>query len=220
MNGLKAIEDLNLSIFVPNVCSSIIINKFISSEGRIHKEKIDTGDLDEDEQERFINAGRFLKFLGDRVTLSNKRNIQEIESEIESLAAISKKDSALALVSEVNAIAGDNVLGKLKALAIDLDIPIVALKTLPMECTNRPDKRSKLKDLNDADRMYADRVIFVYDDSYYNWQSQWSGLAEIIVAKNIAGSVGSFRLANQSDYCSFFNLVDENIIPSASNPTS
>jgi len=209
MSGLKVIEDLNLSIFAPNLCSRLIINKLISAEGRIHREKIDTGDLDEDEKDRIVNVGRFLYSLGDRVTLSNKRNIQDIESEIESFAASSKKDRALVLVSEVNAIEGGDVLGHLKALALKLNIPIVALKTLPIECTKRPDKRSKITDLNDADRMHADKVIFVYDDGYYNCESQWKGRAEIIVAKNIAGSVGLFFLAHQPDYCSFFNLLDE-----------
>lgn len=209
MSGLKVIEDLNLSIFAPNLSSRLIVNKFMSAEGRIHREKIETGDLNEDEQERIVNAGRFLYSLGDRVTLSNKRNIKDIGSEIESFAASSKKDRAVVLVSEVNAIDGGNVLGDLKALALKLNIPIVALKTLPMECTKRPDKRSKITDLNDADRMHADRVVFVYDDGYYNWESPWKGRAEIIVAKNIAGSVGSFYLAHQPDYCSFFNLLDE-----------
>lgn len=205
MNWLKLREDNSALLVNCNISNEIIIKKLWSAEGRLEVKKVETGLLDDDEQDRMMSASRYLDAIDKRLLLTNVNHIDSIISEIQKL----DEQRVMVVISEVDAVKGDDILDKLQRLAIKKNIAIVVVKSLAKEGSLRPDKRSKLMDLPDNERIYVDKVLFVYDDGYYNPQSPYAGRAEIIVAKNNFGPTGSIFLAHQPDYCSFFNILKE-----------
>jgi replicative DNA helicase len=96
----------------------------------------------------------------------------------------------------------------LKALAKELEIPIIALSQLSRACEARPNKRPMLSDLRESGAIEqdADIVLMCYRDEYYNPSSPDAGTAEIITAKNRQGSTGMARLAYIANQTRFESL--------------
>lgn len=101
----------------------------------------------------------------------------------------------------------------LKALAKELDIPVVALSQLNRKLEERKDRRPKLSDLRESGALEqdADIVIFIYRDDVYNQYegNPNKGIAEILLSKHRNGQTGVARLAFLSEYTRFDNLANE-----------
>ena len=114
----------------------------------------------------------------------------------------------------------------LKALAKDLNVPVIALSQLSRQVENREDKKPQLSDLRESGSIEqdADMVMFIYRESYYlsrlepregteehfKWQEQMDqvkGLAEIIIGKQRHGPIGTVKLAFNEDITKFGNLA-------------
>ncbi len=98
----------------------------------------------------------------------------------------------------------------LKALAIEIDVPIVLLSQLNREVENRVDKRPNIADLRESGALEqdADIVLLLYRDSYYTKDTS-DNTAEINIAKNRSGSTGVVKLSFQGKYTRFENLFTE-----------
>lgn len=95
----------------------------------------------------------------------------------------------------------------LKAMARELDVPVIALSQLSRACEQRPDHHPLLSDLRESGAIEqdADVVMFLYRDEYYNKDTEKKGITEIIIAKQRNGPVGSFELVWLNDYTKFAN---------------
>ena len=96
----------------------------------------------------------------------------------------------------------------LKRMARELDVPVVALSQLSRAVEQRPDHRPMLSDLRESGAIEqdADVVMFLYRDEYYNKESELKGTAEVIIAKQRNGPIGTVTLAWLPQYTKFANI--------------
>jgi replicative DNA helicase len=96
----------------------------------------------------------------------------------------------------------------LKNLARELEVPILAVSQLNRNLESREDKRPRLGDLRESGSLEqdADIVMFIYRDEYYNEGSDERGIAEVVVAKHRAGSVGTVKMTFMPEFTKFSDL--------------
>jgi replicative DNA helicase len=99
----------------------------------------------------------------------------------------------------------------LKALAKELDIPVVALSQLNRKVEERGDKTPMLSDLRESGAIEqdADLIVFLYREEHYEPETTLKGIADVIIGKQRNGPVGKFKLTFLAEFTRFENLVAE-----------
>jgi len=210
--------------------------RILSEASEVPSEQIRRGDMTEAEFRRFVEAAKSLEacplFIDDTPALpisqlaARARRLKRehgldvlIVDYLQLVRPASAKDSRVNEVSEITQ--------GLKAIAKELDIPVIALSQLSRQVENREDKRPQLSDLRESGSIEqdADVVMFVFREEYYKerekpgdheleamakWQEEMErlhGRAEVVIGKQRHGPIGTVELSFEGRFTRFGNLV-------------
>lgn len=214
-------------IFSLEMTSSELIEKFVSSKGSINMKDLKTGEAvcNEEISSSLIAAVGHIK--DSRINICDKGGITLNEVRAISLGIKRKEGLNLLVIDYIQLMGGDgynreNEISKisrgLKALAKELEVPIIALSQLSRKCEERPNKRPMNSDLRESGSLEqdADIIHHLYRDEMYDPNSQYAGISEIITGKFRGGEVGTDYVNWQGRYSRFRNL-DYNSLPSNEN---
>ncbi len=189
--------------------------RMIGSVGRLDQHKLRTGRLGPDDWDRLSTA---LGLLNDAPILIDETpalNAIEVRSRAR---RIMKQRGGIGLVivdylqlmqstsqGENRATEISEISRSMKALAKELQVPVVALSQLNRSLEQRPNKRPVMSDLRESGAIEqdADVILFIYRDEVYNPESQDKGTAEIIIGKQRNGPIGTVRLTFIGEYTRF-----------------
>ena len=215
LRGKKAV-----AVFSMEMSSSQLAFRLISSLGRINQQNLRTGDLEEEEWPRVTSAITMLSdakiFIDDTPALS--------PGDLRSKARRLKREHDVGLIvidylqlmqvpgsKENRATEISEISRSLKALAKELNVPVVALSQLNRSLEQRVDKRPMMSDLRESGAIEqdADLIMFIYRDDYYNKESPDRGLAEIIISKQRNGPTGMVKLTFLGQFTKFENHASD-----------
>jgi len=209
-----------VAVFSMEMSASQLAFRLISSLGRINQQHLRTGDIQEEEWPRVTSAITLLSdakiFIDDTPSLS--------PAELRARARRLKREHDLGLIvidylqlmqvpgnKENRATEISEISRSLKALAKELNVPVIALSQLNRSLEQRTDKRPVMADLRESGAIEqdADVILFIYRDEYYNPESADKGRAEVIIGKQRNGPTGTLKLTFLGQYTKFENFAAE-----------
>ena len=208
-----------VAFFSLEMSKSQLMQRILCSETCLDAQKVRIGDLPPDDWDRLINmAGSISKsplYIDDTAGIQ----INELRSKARRLKAQHGLDliiiDYLQLMQGSGKISGDNrqaeiaeISRALKALARELNVPIIALSQLSRSVENRQIKRPMLSDLRESGSLEqdADIVMFLYREDYYDKETKDKNITEVIVAKHRNGPVDTVKLFFKKEFTRFDNL--------------
>ena len=211
-------ENMCTAIFSLEMSKEQLVNRLFSLESRVDAQALRTGNLsDADWAKRVEGAG----IIGDSELIIDDTpgiSISEMRSKCRKYKL--EHDLKLIIIDYLQLMSGSgrstdsrqqeisDISRSLKALARELNVPVLALSQLSRAVEQRPDHRPMLSDLRESGAIEqdADVVMFIYRDDYYNKDTELKGISEIIIAKQRNGPIGTVNLAWLPEYTKFANL--------------
>ncbi len=209
-----------VAVFSMEMPGEALAMRMMASLGRIDQHRVRTGRLEEDEWPRLTGAVSMLSgaplHIDDTAALTPtelRARSRRLKRELGDLGLI-----VVDYLQLMQAPGGENrtneislISRSLKALAKELNVPVIALSQLNRNLEQRPNKRPVMSDLRESGSIEqdADLVVFIYRDEVYNEDSSDKGMAEIIIGKQRNGPTGVVRLAFLGQYTKFENFIDD-----------
>ena len=207
-----------VAIFSMEMPGESLALRMMSSLGHIDQHKIRTGKLEDDDWPRLTSAVSLLDtaplFIDDTPALTPmemRARARRLKREhdiglivIDYLQLMTTGKSSENRTNEISEISRN-----LKALAKELDVPVIALSQLNRSLEQRSDRRPVMSDLRESGAIEqdADVIIFIYRDEVYNEESPHKGLAEIIIGKQRNGPIGTRLLTFRGQFTRFENYA-------------
>ena len=210
-------KGLTVAIFSLEMSKEQLVNRMLSMESSVDAQKLRTGQMSDQEWEKLIESagviGKSSLIIDDTpgigiAELRSKCRKYKLEHNLsiimidylQLMTGNGKTESRQQEISEISR--------SLKAVARELSVPVIAFSQLSRAVEQRPDHRPILSDLRESGAIEqdADVVMFIYRDDYYNHDSEKKGIAEIIIAKQRNGPIGTIELAWLPEYQRFMNL--------------
>lgn len=210
-------QNKTVAIFSLEMSKEQLVNRMFSLESNVDAQHLRTGQLNDEEWEKLIESagiiGRSNLFIDDtpgitiaelrtkcrKLSLENNLSMIIIDY-LQLMSGSGRSESRQQEISEISR--------SLKGLARELNVPVLALSQLSRAVEQRPDKRPMMSDLRESGAIEqdADIIMFIYRDDYYNHDTDRKDIAEIIIAKQRSGAIGTVELAWLPKYTKFANL--------------
>ena len=210
-------ENMSTAIFSLEMSKEQLVNRLFSLESRVDAQVLRSGNLNDSDWEKLIEGadviGKSNLIIDDTPGIS----ISELRSKCRKYKL--EHDLKLIIIDYLQLMSGNgkndsrqqeisDISRSLKGLARELNVPVIALSQLSRAVEQRPDHRPMLSDLRESGAIEqdADVVMFIYRDDYYNKDSDMKNIAEIILAKQRNGPIGTINLVWLPQYTKFANM--------------
>lgn len=210
-------------VFSMEMPSEALVMRMLSSLGRIDQHKVRTGKLSNEDWPRITSAVSILSeaqlFVDDTPSMSpaeltaRSRRLARahgghlgliVVDYLQLMQVHGFKEGRVAEITEISRA--------LKAMAKELNVPVLALSQLNRSLEQRQDKRPQMSDLRESGAIEqdADLILFIYRDEVYNENSTKKGIAEVIIAKHRNGPIGKIELTFLGQFTKFENFITAN----------
>ncbi|WP_313187146.1 replicative DNA helicase [Lacrimispora sp.] len=214
-------KGLPCMVFSLEMSKEQLVNRMLAMESNVDSQKLRTGTLSDSDWDAVVEGigviGNSKLIIDDTPGIS----IGELRSKCRKM----KLEYGLSVViidylqlMSGSGKGGDNrqqeiseISRSLKALAREMNAPVIALSQLSRACETRPDHRPMLSDLRESGAIEqdADVVMFLYRDDYYNKDTDMPNIAEVIIAKQRNGPIGTINLVWRPEYTKFANMAKQ-----------
>ncbi|MCS6997199.1 MAG: replicative DNA helicase [Casimicrobiaceae bacterium] len=213
-------QGLPVAVFSMEMSALQLAMRMIGSVGRLDQHKLRTGRLSDSDWGRFTDALSVLEQCPIYIDETASLNPFELRARARRLA---RQVGGLGLIiidylqlmsaaslGENRATELSEISRSLKALAKELNVPVVALSQLNRALEQRPNKRPVMSDLRESGAIEqdADLILFIYRDEVYYEDSPFKGMAEIIIGKQRNGPIGTVTLTFLGEFTRFENYAD------------
>ena len=205
------------AIFSLEMSKNQLVNRILAMNSRVDSQSIRSGDLNDDDWAKLMDSARTIGESGLIIDDTPGISITELRSKCRKFKL--EHNLGLVIIDYLQLMSGgkkaesrqqeiSEISRSLKALAREINCPVIALSQLSRAVEQRPDKRPMLSDLRESGAIEqdADVVMFIYRDDYYNRDSEEAGISEIIIGKQRNGPTGTVKLAWLSQFTKFANL--------------
>ena len=212
----------SVAIFSLEMSKEQLVNRLFALEAQVDAQSLRTGNLKDSDWEKLIESagtiGRSTLIIDDTPGIS----ISELRSKCRKYKLEHGLD--IIIIDYLQLMTGrvggrsesrqqeiSEISRALKGVARELNVPVIALSQLSRAVEQRPDHRPMLSDLRESGAIEqdADVVMFIYRDDYYNKDTELKNIAEIIIAKQRNGAIGTVNLTWLPQYTKFANYLKE-----------
>ena len=204
------------AIFSLEMSKDQLINRVLSMESKVDSQSMRTGNLTQNDWEKLIESAGIISQAPLIIDDTPGISIGELRSKCRKYKL--ENNLGLVIIDYLQLMTGggrsesrqqeiSDISRSLKALAREINAPVIALSQLSRACETRPDHRPMLSDLRESGAIEqdADVVMFIYRDDYYNKDTDKKNISEIIIAKQRNGPIGTVELVWLPNYTKFAN---------------
>lgn len=212
-------KNMPAMVFSLEMSKEQLVNRMLSLETLIDADKLRKGTLTDEDWATLIEG--IDRVVASNIIIDDTPGISVSELRSKCRKAKLERGLSLIMIDYLQLMTGSagkraenrqqeitEISRSLKALAREMNCPVIALSQLSRACEQRPDHRPMLSDLRDSGAIEqdADIVMFLYRDDYYNKDTEHPNEAEIIIAKQRNGPIGTVTLLWQPEYTRFVNV--------------
>ena len=207
----------SVAVFSLEMSKDQLVSRMLCAEAMIDSQKARTGMLEKDDWERIAQS--IPNITNSRIYIDDTPGINVMDMRAKCRRLKMEKGLDLIMIDYLQLMSGvgdgssrqqeiSDISRSLKALAREMNAPVIALSQLSRACEQRQDHRPMLSDLRESGAIEqdADVVMFLYRDEYYHPDTEKKNVGEVIIAKQRNGPTGTVELVWLGQYTKFANM--------------